>query len=546
MHTFIVNSFNEIYKSSIMRKQHLTTVILLIICSFSFAQNKEIKKQIIKANNYINTEDFKEASEIYDDLLKEYPNDSYVLYKAGECFLFSEDRIKKAVEVLEKAVIEFPIDDNSSIEAIESRFYLGQAYHLDYQFEKALKQYEQLKKEIPAKRKDAIDKIDREIDYCKNAIELQKHPVKFKISNLGPLINTEYDEHSPIINLTEDLLLYTSNRETEESLKLANGYNDENIYFSLWREGRWIAPQAVDINTRGNNATIGISPDGKTLLFYQNDGSIGNIYYSELKNDKWGELIKFPAPINSMANETHASFSMDGNTIFFSSDRMGGFGGKDIYKVSKLPTGEWGKVMNLGPGINTEFDEESPNIHPNGKTLYFSSEGHKSIGGFDIFTASMDSTGIWDNVKNIGFPINTPFDDLFFSPTIDEQRVYYASKRADGFGGSDIYMIEFPDENVNSLTLVGGFLFTPEGDPAESAKVTLINKKDGHIEGVYRPSSYTGKYVFIVPSDTDYKMEVNMEGFKTVINDFNIPAGNSYIRKEHTFFLDPIVLEKDE
>ncbi len=529
-----------------MKKQHLTIIILFIFCSFSFAQNKALKKQISKADNLLITEDYKEASEIYDSLLKEYPNDTYVLFKAGECFLFSEDRIKKAVEILEKVVDLYPLSEKSSIAAIESRFYLGQAYHLDYQFNKALKQYEQLKKEIPAKSKEAIVKIDREINYCKNAIELEKSPVKFKISNLGPLINTEFDEHSPIINLTEDLLLFTSNRETEESLKLANGYNDENVYFSLWREGRWITSRAIDINTRGNNATIGISPDGKTLLFYQNRGSIGNIYYSELKNDKWGELIPFPAPINSMANESHASFSMDGNTLFFSSDRNGGFGGKDIYKVSKLPNGEWGKVINLGAGINTEYDEESPNIHPNGKTLYFSSEGHKSIGGFDIFTASVDTTGIWNNVKNIGFPINTPYDDLFFAPTIDEQRVYYASKRNDGYGRSDLYMIEFPSDNVNSLTLVGGFIFTPEGDPAVKARITLINKKDGHIEGYYRPSPNTGKYIFIVPSDTDYKMEINMKGYKSVLNTFNIPAGNSYIRKEHTFFLDPIVMEIDE
>ncbi len=529
-----------------MRNQLLTTLLFILICSISFAQNKAYKKQINQANDLVNFENYNKASLIYDDLLKEYPDDRFILFKAGECFLFSEGRIKEAVDILERVVKLYPLENKNSIEAIECRFYLGQAYHLDYQFEKALTTYELLKKQIPAKRKDALDKIDREIFYCKNAIELKKNPVEFKISNLGPLINTEFDEHSPVISLTEDLLLFTSNRETEESLKLATGLSDENVYFSLWREGRWITSRAIDINTRGNNATIGISPDGKTLLIYQNNGSIGNIYYSELKNDKWGDLIKFPAPINSMANETHASFSMDGNTIFFSSDRMGGFGGKDLYKVTKLPTGEWGTVINLGPGINTEYDEESPYIHPNGKTLYFSSEGHKSMGGFDIFAGQLDSSGIWNNVTNIGYPINTPFDDLFFSPTIDEQRVYYASKRNDGFGGSDIYLIEFPDDNPNSLTLVGGFLFTPEGDPAQDAKITIIDKKDGKIEGIYRPSSTTGKYIFIIPADTEYKMEVNTNGYKSIINNFTVPSGNAFARKEHTFFLDPIVLEEDK
>ncbi|MCW3805015.1 tetratricopeptide repeat protein [Plebeiibacterium marinum] len=529
-----------------MKKQLTVTLLILLLFNISFGQDKTYKKQITKANHYINIENYAKAAEIYDELLKEYPTDSFVLFKAGECFLFSEGRIKQAVEILEKVVKQYPIENKNSIEAIESRFYLGQAYHLDYQFEKALKTYELLNNQIPAKKKDAIKKIEREVGYCTSAIELMKNPVQFKISNLGPLVNTEFDEHSPIINLTEDLLIFTSNRETEESLKMASGISDENVYFSLWREGRWITTRALDINTKGNNASIGISPDGKTLLFYQNDGAIGNIYTSTLKNDKWGELEKLPAPINSMANETHASFSLDGNTIFFSSDRIGGFGGKDLYKSTKLPNGEWGKVVNLGSGINTELDEESPYIHPNGKTLYFSSESHNSMGGFDIFSASTDSSGVWDNVTNIGYPINTPFDDLFFAPTVNEQRVYYASKRNDSFGGSDLYLLEFPDNAPNALTVVGGFIFNQDGDPAADAHISIINKKTGNKEGVYRPSQSNGKYIVIIPADTDYLMEIKMKGYKTILKDFNIPSGNAFARKGHTFYLDPILLEKDQ
>ncbi len=521
-----------------MRKFYVLLLFIFLVASLP-AQQRAYKKEIIRANNLLEVENYQDASKIYDKLLKKYPNDRYILFKAGECFLFSENRIIDAIQVLEKAIEMYPIRNKKSIEAIEARFYLGQAYHLNYNFEQAVDIFEKLKTEMPGKNADALQKIEREQQYSKNAIELKSHPVDFNITNLGPFINTEFDEHSPVMNLQEDMLLFTSKRGT-----LADDGTSENAYFSLWRDGVWVTARAIDFNTRGNNATIGISPDGSTLLIYQSDGGIGNIYTSNFKNDKWGELEKLPSPINTMSNETHASFSMDGNTLFFTSDRPGGVGGKDIYTVTKLPNGSWGKVRNLGPEINTVLDEESPYIHPNGRTLYFSSEAHKSMGGYDIFKASIDSTGGFGNVQNIGYPINTPFDDLFYAPTIDEQRVYYASRREEGFGGTDIYRIEFPSDHPNALTVVGGFLFGPDGEPAANAKIT-VTSKTGELQGVYRPSPINGKYIFIIPSGEDYTMEIEMQGHITVLKDFTIPSGRSFARQKHTFYLDPLVLKLD-
>ncbi len=515
-------------------------LLFLFLVSIMPAQQRVYKNEVIKANDYLAVENYPDASKIYDKLLRKYPNDRYLQFKAGECFLFSENRIKDAIQVLEQAVENYPIKNKKSIEAIEARFYLGQAYHLNYNFKEAVEVFEKLKKQLPAKINGALQKIEREEQYSKNAVQLQSHPVDFNITNLGPFINTEYDEHSPVMNLHEDMLLFTSKRGTALSLE----DNNENAYFSLWRDGQWVTARAIDFNTRGNSATIGISPDGSTLLIYQSEGGVGNIYTSNFKNDKWGELEKLPAPINTMANETHASFSMDGNTLYFTSDRSGGLGGKDIYTVTKLPNGSWGKERNMGPEINTELDEESPYIHPNGKTLYFSSEGHQSMGGYDIFKAKIDSAGNFGNVKNIGYPINTPFDDLFYAPTIDEQRVYYASRRAEGMGGTDIYMIAFPSDHPNALTVVGGFLFDQDGEPAANAKIT-VSSKTGELQGVYRPSPMNGKYIFIIPSGGDYTMEIEMQGYKTVLKDFAIPTGKSFARRKHTFYLDPLVLKLD-
>lgn len=517
-----------------MSKPYILLFFLFCSLSINAQRNKTYKKDILKADEFIKFENYNKAAAVYDRLVQEYPDDEFIQFKAGECYLFSEDKISQCIDLFNKAIKKYPIIDKNSIEAIEARFYLGQAYHLNYQFKKSLEVFESLKTNIPQKRIEAVERIDREIAYVKNAIELKKNPVEFKITNLGPVINTEYDEHSPFVNLVEDMLLFTSNRETEESLKKQGGLYDENVYYSLWRDKKWITTRAIEINTQGNNATIGISPDGSTLLVYQNDGIVGNIYTSEMKNDKWGELTKLPSPINSMANETHASFSMDGNTLFFTSDRNGGFGGKDIYKVTKLPNGEWGKVQNLGAKVNTELDEESPYIHPKGNVLYFSSEGHNSMGGYDIFRASVDEENNWRNVSNVGYPINTPFDDLFYAPTMDEQRVYYASKRDEGFGGSDIYLIEFKSDHPDALTVAGGYVFTPEGNPAIDTKILLYDGKTKEKIGIYRPSPSTGKYIFIVPSGKSYSMEVETEGFKTVLKDFKVPIRRAFfLQKVH-------------
>lgn len=528
-----------------MRKIYLLFTFFLFV-PLTQAQHKEYKKEILKADEFLAADKYSKAIFIYDELLKSYPDDVYIQFKAGECFLFSEERINACIVLLLKVVDKYSIKNKNSTEAIESRFYLGQAYHLNYQFEKALFVFEDLKKEIPAKRKEAIEKIDVEIQYSLNAMELKKNPVDFKITNLGSTINTEYDEHSPVVNIQEDLLLFTSNRETAGAINSNSGLNGENVYYSLWRDGQWITSRAIDINTHPNNATIGISPDGTTLLVYQNDGMIGNIYTSKMKNDKWGELEKLPSPINTMANETHASFSLDGKSLFFSSDRLGGYGGKDIYKVTKLPNGEWGKVTNLGLTVNTILDEESPYIHPSGNTLYFSSEGHKSMGGFDIFKTQKDSTGTWGNAQNVGYPINTPFDDIFFAPTIDEQRVYFASRRDEGFGGVDIYLIEFPRNHPNALAVVGGFLYAEDGSPAIGARITVVNKVSGKEEGVYQPSPISGKYIFIIPDDETYEMEINYENHIAVVNSFKVPSGNAFAHKGHTFYLDPIILKKND
>ncbi len=512
---------------------------LLLLGTTIQANPKGYKKQIKQADDLVAIENFDPAIAIYNQLLVSYPDDDYVRFKAAECYLFSESHLEEAIELLQEVTRSFNVRKEKK-EFVETFYYLGQAYHLTYQFERALDTYHMLLDNWENQDEDATKKVKREIECCENAIELCKDSVQFKITNLGPVINTDGFEHSPVVSIDENRLLFTSVKNPSDA-----SYN-EDVFTSEWRDGEWSEPHPVKFNTNNNNATVSLSPDGNTLIVYGNNGDVGNLYYSEYANGEWGELTKFPEPINSLFRETHASLSLDGNTIYFASDRPGGFGGQDIYMSRKLPDGSWGEAVNLGEAVNTQYDEDSPSIQVKDSLLYFSSEGHNSMGGFDIFSAHKNNNGQWDKISNIGYPINTPFDDNFYNPTADGQRVYYASDRENGYGGTDIYLIEYPDDHEYSLTLVSGYVYYKADTPATDVTISLWNKKKDAQEGIYRVNPSTGKYIFIVPSNEKFVMTIEAEGYKTEKETFKVPDGKSYHRKKMSLYLNPVILKEEK
>ncbi|WP_282039039.1 hypothetical protein [Saccharicrinis aurantiacus] len=518
--------------------KHFILVVCILITIGVNAQQKTYRKQVQQASNLVATENYSEAMAIYEGLLSAYPDDIYLELKAGECFLFAEAKIPLAIELLESAAGYYLSIDSTDEQSLIASYYLAQCYHLGESFNKSIDEYKSLLSRISEKELEAISKINRGISYCNNAIELTKDTLYFKITNMGSNINTALDEHSPVISYDENLLLFTSRKSDSLGIN-----DDERIYSTVWRDRKWKKPEHIYLNDKSNTATVSLASDGKTLVLYRSNGGVGDLYYSNYKNRKWQEPIKFPAPINSLYAETHAAFSFNGDTIYYTSDRPGGFGGMDIYMSIKLPDGNWGKAINLGPRINTAYDESSPFIDDTNHTLYFSSEGHNSMGGYDIFKAHSDDDNKWVSVENIGYPINTPYDDLFYCPTADEHRVYYASKRKEGFGGSDIYLIEYPDKHTNSLTTVGGFIYTDKKKPAEQANIILVDNSDEEKEEPYRVNPNTGKYVLILPANKDYTMYVECDGFKPVEKQVIVPGGKAFKSKGFTFYIDPIVLE---
>jgi outer membrane protein OmpA-like peptidoglycan-associated protein len=238
--------------------------------------------------------------------------------------------------------------------------------------------------------------------------------------------------------------------------------------------------------------------------------------------------VKLNENINSSKWEGSVSVSADGSVLYFSSEREGGFGGKDIYRSKRLPNGQWGKATNMGPAINTPYDDDAPVIHPDGITLYFSSQGHNSMGGFDIFNTTLNDSGFWSKPVNLGYPVNTTDDDIFYAPTADNKRAYYSSFRNDGFGEKDIYMITLPEKVEAPLAVYTGEITSLMGGVPEGATITVKDNATGEVVGVYTPNSSTGKYLFILPPGKNYNITYEAEGYLFQSENLDVSDSSSY------------------
>lgn len=519
-------------------------LLLMLIVKFSVLGAAQVqvapKKVHAQIDGLMRDENYRDAAELIEETKEQYAKDTDLDFKLGVCYLYSSANTLKALMLLEKAVLAYPLKGKKLQKGIEANFYYGQAFHRLERFLEAKEVFENLRKNIPPKQKSLFVKIDKELSMCKNAIELTLSPVAFRISNLGPTVNSAFDDHSPLVSADESVLVFTSNRKGTGVSQTRDGKYHEDIYIAEYQGGQWQAakPLSEVINTDGNNATASISADGSRLVIYQHDGLSGELYVSEKGMKGWEMPVKLPFPINSSYNESHGCFSADGQAFVFTSDRPGGFGRRDIYMVRQLPNGEWGKLVNLGPNINTSGDEESPFLHADGKTLHFSSTEHKTMGGFDIFKSVYNDSLGWSQPLNVGYPINTTGDDLFYNPSVDGNRVYYASQTDKGEGGVDINLIEFDLDDPRSLAVVSGFVFDAQKQPYTDVHISVEDVETGEAIGTYRPNK-AGKYVIIVPGGKSYKV-VYTTAANTYNTTFKLTSRHSYTSGNWAHYLEPV------
>ena len=524
------------------------------------------KTVFYEAEQLLASESYIEAIDLYKKLLVGKEDNANLNFKIGYCYLNDKFDKTKSLKYLEKSIKsvseEYKYEDDKEIKApIDAYYYLGEALHYNYNFEQAIFNYNKFKSYLTKQDEQLIKKVDKRIDECNTGLKLIEYPVKMVIRNLGENINSKYDEHSPVISADESVLLFTSKRKikgnTEEH---TDGQYFENVYESKNINDNWTEAEEIKQNKGAkvkqasnwalglpvfnvenqNLATISLSVDGQTLYLYSDKNNNGNIYESKLENEKWTDPEPLASVINSKYKESHASISPEQDILYFTSDRPDGFGGLDIYMSKKLPNGKWGLPQNLGPEINTEYDEESPYIHADGVSLFYSSKGKGSMGGYDIFLTSLED-GKWTERINMGYPINTTGDDVFYVPTPDGQRAYYSSFNKDGFGGSDIYMISLQGAKEKALTVYSGQILMCNGKPPEGVFITVSDIDTDEEIGMYTPNATTGKFLFILKAGKKYKVNVEADNDLSYSEIVDVSTDDSYNKIKKAIVLKPVV-----
>lgn len=358
-------------------------------------------------------------------------------YKTGVSALFSDNK-EKAAEFLVKAV------ELKSKVADDVYFLTARALQYSGRFPEAIEMYGKFLS-LQVKKSDAeILKIKKYIDECNSAISITKDTLKVTIQNLGGTINSYSDDYSEILTSDGKLMYFASRRELDKSAKRNTDTKfDENVFSSALNGGSWTPAVLAgkNINTGNCETPLFINSAGDKLYIYAGYENGGDIKVSHNKKGEWKAPEQIEYSINTSGAETSFCISGSGNEIYFITDNgKDGLGGKDIYLIKKLSEKKWSKAQNAGSVINTSYDEESVKLSASGDTLWFSSKGHNSIGGFDIFYSVKKPGGEWDSVRNAGYPVNSQWDDLFYVPLPgSDTAFYFVSNRSGGLGGMDIY-----------------------------------------------------------------------------------------------------------
>ncbi len=541
----------------ISRKFFLTIIVAtFFINAYGQEENKEAARQIVEIANdaYFNLRVILIANEQYAQAAELDPENIEANYMAGRTFLETSSKASATKYLLR--VLD--MDPNYKFNIL---FLIGQGYHYGLEFEEAIRYYnmyiDKLKQSTRRSGEDytPLEVVNRKIYECRNGIEYVNAPRDYVIENVGPAINSEWDDFAPVVTADESFMAFTTRRQ--EGNSNADVFEDllyyEDVFYSQKREGTWQYAQNIGppINIIYHSSNLAISADGKELYLYKSQNG-GDIFLSTKNpNGSWSEPEPLNSNINSTFSENSVSISPDGNTLYFSSDRpiTPDKTDLDIYVSKKDRNGNWGAAKNLGPVINTPYDEDGPFIDYDGKTLYFSSKGHKGMGGYDIFKTVYDeATDQWSEPVNLGYPMNSPDNDVYFVSTRDGKRGYYASAKSDGYGFLDIYHIRLADleappkpvetkkvepekpevkqPEIKKMQPVLLELKTVDKETGESldADITIASVQDGKTVPVRRASTGIYEVAFNNQSPVDYRLTIQKTGYMYKNISVRVPA----------------------
>jgi outer membrane protein OmpA-like peptidoglycan-associated protein len=518
----------------------LTMVFIGYFTGFGWSQKVDIEKLKFSADKFFSIKNYKAALPQYEEIIKSGESDPAYHYKLGKCYTESPEINE---QLKGTPYLQYAIKNKSNNVPDEVYFLIGRNYHKTMDISDALESFEKYKKSIGAADKVKLKEVNRQIDVCKNALTFINHKKNIVINNLGPSINSQYTEYNPVVSTDESVMAYTALRVNTDKTR-SNADFVEEIMIST-KEGKgdnWSKPNIIKINNKFNVGTAGIAPDGQSMLIFIGGlNNTGNIYTIERSGKDWSTPAVMGPHVNSNFLESTASITPDGKTIYFASNRPGGFGGMDIYRVVKNEKGNWGLPINLGPSVNTPYDEDAPFIHPDMKTLFFTSDGHNTMGGKDIFKTVLIG-GKWMSPENLGFPINTPANDNYFTLTADGSKGYFSSDRQGGYGGQDIYSFIMPESEANiPLTLVKGRILAGDELKPVPTKIKVVDKQTSEkIDYVYNPNKETGNYLIIFPPGKSYDLIIESEGYMPYTLNINIPNQTYFYELYQQVHLKPI------
>lgn len=510
-------------------KKHPLLVIMLLAASFLNAQEDGLTKVTPEsASAKMKVGNYEDALGDYMQLLNEDSKNMLYNYNVGVCYLNSNVNKAKAVPYLEIVTRKEKHDPNAE-------YLLGRAYQYANRFDDAVNTFTKFKEEAKGTVFNLAD-ADLQIQHCINAKELMKFPVDVTFQNLGSNINSEYSDYYPFVTANESFIVYNTCRPEKGAQEMENGTYNNSIYVSKVINGEYMKATAIGAPINAGNAgieVIGLSANGENMLLYMPEGSgKGNIYISKMNaQGVFSKPEKLDNKINSGGEEISATISAGGNILMFASNRKGGFGGTDIYICKKIPKngGSWSEPQNAGPSINTPYDEDFPNISPDGKIVYFSSKGHTSMGGYDIFKSGYDETNnTFSSPKNIGYPINTTDDDMNFRISKNGKYGYIAASKSGGQGDLDIYRVTL-NEVESDYSVVIGKLSATDGSTINYSDV-FISVNDNiskELVGNYLPNPANGRFVVILPPGK-YQMSIETPGYKNMNKNIEILDKVSY------------------
>jgi len=497
---------------------YLFAIFIWLSMSVSLAQSKsELKEFFIEAESHLLYGEYEKANEIFMVLNQMMPENANIQYKIGNCYLHIPHEKTKAIPFLQSATANAEYGAkttrfNENRAPLDAYFSLGNAFRINNNLDKAILTYAKFK-ELLSGGNGMVnsDFVDQEIMACKNAKKLMEAPLDFTKKTLGEKINIVAINHKPAVSGDGNTLVYTCEMGEENS-----------IYMSQKVGGKWSPPSEItsQLSNQRDISSSSLNYYGTQLFIYKLDNFVGNIYVSNYSDGSWSKILKLNNNINTKYYESHASISKDGNMLFFVSNRDGGEGGSDIYQSELQSDETWGPAKNIGSSINTPFNEDTPFLTNNDSLLFFSSESHYTMGGYDIFKAKKKND-TWQKPENIGYPINTTDDDLFFQPLGNGTTAYYSMLT--GYKEKEIFKINLVSRKIELVFEIRGVISVPDSTFLfnENFPISLVDVVSNDTIDLSYPNKSSGRYSFITGMG-DYELIYEGKGYSKQTKKLNL------------------------